>query len=317
MSDEPTVGDIGEFAVIARATRGRTQPATTLVGPGDDAAVVRAADGRVVATTDMLVEGRHFRLDWSAPEQVGRKAIAQNGADIAAMGARSTSFLVSLGCPADTPVSVTDGLTDGLWLEAVDLGAGIVGGDLVASDPLVISVSALGDLEGRSPVLLSGARDGDIVAVKGGLGASAAGFALFVEANRNFPNLLAAHCVPSPPYADGPRAAEHGATAMTDVSDGLLDDLGHIAAASGVLIDVRSEALPVDPEIAAAARVLGTDPIEWILTGGEDHALAATFPATTGAPTGWYRIGTVSAGDGVTVDGQRWHGAKGWQSFGQ
>lgn len=116
------------------ATRGGRGPlAGVPIGPGDDAAVVDAPDGRVVVTTDMLVEGRHFRLDWSTPHDVGRKAVAQNAADIEAMGARVTAFVVAFGAPADTPVSAAEALTAGMWLEAGAVGAGIVGGDLVAS----------------------------------------------------------------------------------------------------------------------------------------------------------------------------------------
>ena len=311
-----TVGEAGEFTVIDRATQGRVQPATTLVGPGDDAAVVATPDGRVVATTDMLLAGKHFRLDWSTPEQVGRKAIAQNGADIAAMGARPTAYLVALGCPPSTPLTVTDGLTEGLWAEAAAVGAGIVGGDLVESDQLVISVMALGDLQGRAPVLLSGARAGDVIAVCGRLGRSAAGLALLSAGRDGAPELLAAHRVPTPPYAQGPVAADAGATAMTDISDGLLADLGHIASASGVSIDVSSAALTGDAVLTTAAVTLGVDERAWLLTGGEDHALAASFPGAAAVPDGWVVIGTVGEGSGVTVDGIEWQGRTGWRSFG-
>ncbi len=310
-----TVSDIGEFAVIARATHGRSQPDSTLVGPGDDAAVVAAHDGRVVATTDMLVQGRHFRLDWSTPEQVGRKAIAQNGADIAAMGATPTGYLVALGCPPATPLTVTDGLTDGLWREAETVGAGIIGGDLVAADNIVISITALGDLAGRKPVLLSGSRAGDVVAVCGRLGWSAAGLELLAAGSGGYPELLQAHRVPVPPYAQGPAAADAGATAMTDVSDGLIADLTHIADASGVGIDLTAARLPIDAELRSAAADLGADVMAWVLTGGEDHALVATFPREAEIPEGWVEIGAVVDGTGVTVDGASWQGNAGWRSF--
>ena len=310
-----TVADVGEFAVIARATYGRGQPAATLLGPGDDAAVVATPDGRVVATTDMLVEGRHFTLDWSAPIDVGRKAIAQNGADIAAMGAYPTGYLVALACPATTRVAVIDGLVEGMWQEAATTEAGIVGGDLVAADAIVLSVTALGDLRGRPPVLRSGARSGDVVAVFGRLGHSAAGHALLRAGRQDFPGLIAAHRIPAPPYAQGPVAATAGATAMTDVSDGLLADLGHLASASGVHIDVHSRDLAADPALAAAATKLAADRRVWQLTGGEDHALVATFPADTVLPPRWRAIGTVGDGEGVTVDGQAWRGPRGWESF--
>ena len=114
----PTLQQLGEFAVIDRLVRGRRQPAAVVLGPGDDAAVVSAADGRAVVSTDMLVQDRHFRLDWSTPHDVGRKAIAQNAADIEAMGARATAFVVGFGAPGDTPAARVDALVDGMWDEA-------------------------------------------------------------------------------------------------------------------------------------------------------------------------------------------------------
>src|SRR3982074_2000091 len=123
-----TLAGVGEFAVIDRLVAGRDQPARVALGPGDDAAVVVTGDGRTVISTDMLVAGRHFRLDWSTPYDVGRKAIAQNAADVEAMGAGATAFVVALGAPAHTPASQLIQLADGLWDEARPLGAGIVGG---------------------------------------------------------------------------------------------------------------------------------------------------------------------------------------------
>ena len=128
-----TLGEIGEFGVIDRLTRGRSQSGDVALGPGDDAAVVLAADGRVLVSTDMLVEGRHFRLDWSTPHDVGRKAVAQNAADIEAMGGRVTAFVVGFGAPPETPTAQVSALADGMWDEAGRIGAVIVGGDLVSS----------------------------------------------------------------------------------------------------------------------------------------------------------------------------------------
>lgn len=310
--------------MIGRAVEGRRQPSTTLLGPGDDAAVVRMPDGRVAVSADMLVEHRHFRLDWSSPEQVGRKAVAQNGADIAAMGGRPTAFLVSLGCPPDTPLAVAAGISDGLGSAAEALGAGVVGGDLVQADQIVVSVTVLGDLEGRRPVLRSGARAGDVVAVAGTLGRSAAGLALLLAgadpSSTGATELIDAHRVPTPPYEQGVAAAVAGASAMTDISDGLVADLGHIADASGVGIRIDRSRVATDPVLFDAARDLARDPWEWILTGGEDHALAATFPPGTVLPDGWSVIGDVVSGadgcrGGVRVDGRPWTVSGGWQSF--
>ncbi|HTI75161.1 MAG TPA: thiamine-phosphate kinase [Mycobacterium sp.] len=316
VSDEAeTLAGAGEFAVIDRLITGRDQPATVALGPGDDAAVVIAGDGRTVVSTDMLVEGRHFRLDWSTPHDIGRKAIAQNAADIEAMGAQATAFVVAFGAPADTATSQALELADGMWHEARLFGAGIVGGDLVSAPQWVISVTVLGDLGGREPVRRDGARPGDTVAVAGQLGRSAAGYALWHSNIQQFDELRRRHLVPQPPYGQGRSAAEAGATAMTDVSDGLVADLGHLAAASDVGIDLASAALSVDRDaVADAAAAAGADPWAWVLGGGEDHALVATFPGPL--PVGWRPIGQVLDGPArVLVDGDTWHGNPGWQSF--
>ncbi|MBJ7336313.1 thiamine-phosphate kinase [Mycolicibacterium sp.] len=310
-----TLADLGEFTVIDRLLDGRLHSPTVLVGPGDDAAVVAAADGRMVVSTDMLVEGRHFRLDWSTPHDIGRKAIAQNAADIEAMGATPTAFVVAFGAPGATLGDDAVRLSDGMWDEARSLGASIVGGDLVAAPQWVISVTALGDLGGRAPVLLGGARPGDTVAVVGELGRSAAGYALWLREFHDFDELRRSHLVPAVPYGQGRVAADAGATAMTDVSDGLLADVGHLADASAVGVDLSREALTSDrASLTAAAAATGEDPWSWVLGGGEDHALVATFPGAV--PEGWRPIGRVVAGPArVLLDGDLPIGDTGWQSF--
>jgi thiamine-monophosphate kinase len=317
-----SVGEVGEFALIERvvarlSSAPSSAPSTSVVvGPGDDAAVVAVPDGRLVASTDVLVEGRHFRRDWSEPYDVGRKAAAQNLADIAAMGGVPTSLLVGLAIPAELPVDWVLGLADGLRDEGEAVGAVVVGGDIVCSDVLTVAVSAFGTLEGRQPVMRSGARPGDLVAVSGRLGWAAAGFAVLSRGFRSPRVLVEAHRRPAPPYDEGPRAAALGATAMIDVSDGLVQDLGHLAAASGVLVRIETSALHVPPEFEDTARALGADPLRWLLTGGEDHALAACFPPDVELPMAWRIIGRVDEGDGlVLVDGARYEGAGGWQSF--
>ncbi|WP_040693474.1 thiamine-phosphate kinase [Nocardia vinacea] len=356
--------ELGEFALIERINSGRVQAPGVLLGPGDDAALVAAPDGRFVVTTDMLIQDRHFRLDWSGPRDIGRKAIAQNAADVVAMGAVPTAFVVAFGCPADTSLELVDGLTDGMWAEARRAGGSIAGGDVVRSPQLVISVTAFGDLDGRAPITRAGARVGDTVAVVGRLGWSAAGLAVltagFDPADEFFAEALAAHRVPQPPYsavlavvadsaagvdnsgaspAEGVLGSEHvgvsdqnavefGAegvigssaevpaipTALTDISDGLLADLGHIAEASGVAIDIHLQTLR-DPALATIAQRLDADAAQWILTGGEDHAFVGTWPAHRELPPGWVPIGRVLAGHGVTVDGARHPGSGGWESF--
>ncbi|MPZ65110.1 MAG: thiamine-phosphate kinase [Pseudonocardiaceae bacterium] len=306
---------MGEFGLISRLTAGRSWPQSTLLGPGDDAAVVAAPDGRVVACVDILVEGVHFRLDWSNPHQVGRKAVAANLADVAAMGAVCTALVVGLGSPPDTPISTVDGLAAGMWEEAGRVGAGIVGGDVVSAERLLVSVTALGDLQGREPVTRAGAQPGDVLALRGRIGWSAAGMAVLGRGFRSPVAVVGAHRVPEPPYDGGPQAAVAGATSMIDTSDGLLADTGHIAAASKVGIDIRSAALAVPQRLVEVASALGADPRHWLLTGGEDHALIATFPADVALPDGWTAIGEVRQGSGVVVDGRPYDGPAGWAHF--
>jgi thiamine-monophosphate kinase len=304
---------VGEFGVIDRVVARSGSARATEVGPGDDAAVLRAPDGRVVATTDVLVEGRHFRRDWSSAEDVGHKAAAANLADVAAMGARATALLVGLACPPDTPTAWLEGVAAGMAAECAPLGAAVVGGDTSASAPgseaVVLSVTALGDLGGAAPVLRSGARPGDVLALAGRLGWSACGLAVLRRGFTSPAAAVGAHRRPRPPYAAGPAAAAAGATAMCDVSDGLLADLGHIATASGVRVDLDRAALvrtclePPGP-LQQVAAALGEDPMAWVLTGGEDHALVATFPADAALPEGWTAVGTVAAGAGVFVGGE-------------
>jgi thiamine-monophosphate kinase len=301
-----TVSELGEFGLIRRVTAGFAPAESTLVGPGDDAALVAAPDGRVVVSTDLLVENRHFRRDWSAAEDVGHKAAARAFADIAAMGARPTALLVGLAAPGELALEWADGLVAGLQEAAGALGAAIVGGDVTSADTVTLAVTALGDLEGRAPVLLSGARPGDVVAVTGRLGWAAAGHAVLSRGFRSPVQVVAAHRRPEPPYPEGPRAAELGATSMTDVSDGLVADLGHIADASGVRIALSSALFEVPTRLREVGAALNVDPLTWLLTGGDDYPLAATFPADTELPAEWITIGSVVEGDGVRVDGRRW-----------
>ncbi|HTJ68747.1 MAG TPA: thiamine-phosphate kinase [Actinospica sp.] len=303
-SGDYTLGQIGEFGLINRVARTVPQGRAVLIGPGDDAALVRAADGRVVASTDLLVEGRHFRRDWSTGYQVGRKAAAQNLADIAAMGGVGTALLVGFAAPADLPLSWAAELSAGLADECALVGASVAGGDTVSSDRLLIAVTALGDLGGRPPVTRAGARSGDIVAYAGELGWSACGLDLLLN-DADGPKLaFARHRSPEPPYEQGPAAARVGATAMLDISDGLLADLGHIAEESRVLIDLDAAGFPIDDQLRETARKRGVDVLDWILTGGEDHALAACFPPDAQLPPGWHVVGRVLEAEAEHSRGQ-------------
>ncbi len=268
--------------------------------------MVRAADGRVVASTDLLIEGRHFRRDWSTANDIGHKAAARNFADIVAMGAVPTALLVGLGAPPSLELSWADGLMAGLREECGEVGAAVVGGDVARADLVILGVTALGDLQGRDPVTLAGARPGDVVAFAGRLGYADAGYAVLSRGFRSPVQIVAAHRRPEVPYAEGPRAAEWGVTAMTDVSDGLIADLGHIAAASGVRINLRADLVPVPMKLKEVGAALNVDPQVWVFTGGDDYALVATYPAGTDLPDAWTPIGAVAEGEGVRVDGRRW-----------
>ena len=293
--------------------------ATSVVGIGDDAAVLPAPDGRTVASTDLLIEGRHFRRDWSSARDIGAKAAAQNLADIAAMGAAPTALLFGLAIPAATEVTWVLELTSGLLAECERGGAVIAGGDVTGADAVMLGITAIGTLAGHSPVTRGGARPGDIVALSGPVGRSAAGLAVLQaglepDSGADLAELVAAHRRPRPDYLAGPAAAAAGATAMIDVSDGLVADLGHVAAASGVRIDVRSQRLAT-ASLRSVARKLSADWRDWVLSGGEDHALAAAFPPDASLPPGWTVIGTVLEGNGVAVDARNWHGRGGWDHF--
>jgi len=310
-----SVAKAGEFGLIARITARLPAGPETLLGPGDDAAVVKAADGRVVASTDVLVEGRHFRRDWCTAQDVGHRAAAANLADIAAMGATPTALLVALCVPANLDARWAEELADGLGEEAATVGAAVVGGDMSGSPTLTIAVTALGDLQGRAPVVRTGARPGDVVAMAGRVGYAAAGYTVLSRGFRTPKVLVDAYRRPEVPYDAGPEAASLGATALIDVSDGLLADVGHVAKGSGVAVDLRREAFELPQQMRDAAYALGVDPYTWVLAGGEDHALVATFPPAVALPPRWRVVGEVREGSGVTADGKPFKGPAGWQHF--
>jgi thiamine-monophosphate kinase len=310
-----TLGSLGESAVLGRIFPRLPEAAAQILGPGDDAAVVAAPDGRFVVTTDMMIHGPDFRLAWSTARDLGWKAAASNLSDVAAMGAVPTALVVALAAPSETPIEFLEDFADGLrdGCEAMAPGCGVVGGDLSVSTTLTIAVTAFGDLEGRAPVRRSGARPGDIVAVSGVLGAAAEGLrVLFAEAvidgnpdataattaKLQHPQAIAAQLTPHPPIADGKAAAIAGATSMIDLSDGLALDARRVANASGVAFELHA-----------------LTPGE--LSGGEDHSLLATFPAGVELPGGFREIGRVVEGEGLHVDGRPvpesgWDPYEGW-----
>ena len=309
-----TLGDVGEFGLIAQLVAHFPQGEHVLVGPGDDAALLRVKQGHVVVSSDLMVEGRHFRRVWASGYDVGRRAAAQNLSDINAMGGRAHSLTISLAAPADLPVAWALDLAKGFAEECALVGASVVGGDITRAEEIVVAVTVLGAVA-QAPVLRNGAAAGDVLAIAGRQGWAAGGLAVLGRGFRSPRVLVEAYRHPEPPYDAGPAAAAGGATAMIDISDGLLAEAGHLASASGVAIDVRTAELEVPEPLHAVAAATGADPVSFVLGGGDDHALLATFPAGTPLPTGFRAIGTVAEGQGVTVDGAPYAGAAGWTHF--
>jgi thiamine-monophosphate kinase len=311
---DATLADIGEFGLIDELAARFASSEAVLVGPGDDAAQLALPDARVLVSTDLHVDSRHFRRDWATAEEIGHKVAAANLSDLNAMGGRATALTVGLAAPADLPVAWALGLADGIAAECALVGATVVGGDLTAADQVVVAVTVLGSVVGR-PVLRSGAQPGDVVALAGRQGWAAGGLAVLARGFRSPRKLVEAYKRPEPPYDAGAAAAAAGATAMIDVSDGLLADVGHVAASSGVAIDVASGAFELAEPLQAVGAALGADPLRFVLTGGDDHPLVATFPPGTDLPDGWLVIGSVTEGSGVTVDGASYEGPTGHTHF--
>jgi thiamine-monophosphate kinase len=318
LSRDATLAEVGEFPLIAAITERLSLAADVRVGPGDDAAVLAIKDA-VATSVDVLVEGVHFRRDWSEARDVGRKAVAVNVADLEAIGARATALLVGFSAPAELDVGWVLDFADGLSQEGQAAGVSVLGGDVTKARDITIAVTAMGSLDGREPVLRSGARSGDVVAVNGRLGWAAAGLAVLARGFRSPRVLVEAQRVPRVSYGAGAVAAEAGATSMIDISDGLLADLGHVAQASGVLINVHRNAFELAEPLQAVAAATGADPYTFLFTGGDDHALAATFSSVDSVPKGWLVIGRVELVDhdqiGVLVDGAVWEAPAGFDHF--
>ena len=300
MSNLETVAQVGENEALKRTIARLNLSEHALVGPGDDSAVISAPDGRFTVTTDTLIEGHDFRLDWSAAYDLGWKAVASNLADVAAMGAVPTALVVALTVPGSTLVTWLEQFADGLAAACLALapGCGVVGGDLAASDQVMISVAAHGSLEGREPVLRSGAQVGDIVAVAGTLGRAAAGLALLQSNNRDaisaYDDWVNVQRRPKPPIQAGPAAAIAGATSMLDLSDGLARDAARVAKASSVTIQIDPLQLQgFEAVLEESARAIEANPSDWVIGGGEDHSLLATFPAGATLPRAFKPIGVV------------------------
>lgn len=297
-----TVAELDEAELLERIIPLLPVGHRTVTGPGDDAAVLNVPSGQAVISTDVLVEGHHFRTDWSTPEDVGYRAAVQNLADIVAMGATPTGMVVGLVLPPATPVEWVEGVARGLAEATEPAGVGVIGGDLVAGEQLVIAITVHGETFAQ-PVLRSGAQVGDVVAVAGTLGKAAAGYALKsadydeTDAPAAIAELISRFRRPQPPLSAGVAAVAGSATAMMDISDGLLKDAGRLAKASGVTIDLDSSRFRDDTRGVEAARSVleldEADAFSWVLTGGEDHGLLATFPDIEELPEDFRAVGVV------------------------
>lgn len=311
-----TLTELGELATLARFLPHLSQPSGVLVGPGDDAAVL-AAGGDVVITVDTMFEGTDFRLDWSSFHDLGVKAVTTNLTDVAAMGAAPTGLVIALGVAGDTDVADLEAFAKAAdaTLREYAPDAGVVGGDLSVARQAVISVTAFGDMQGRKPVLRSGARAGDLIVVAGELGLAGTALTLLAAGERSVDDLwrehprpMQAHLAPTAPVHLGPVLADAGATSMLDVSDGLALDAGRVARASGVVMRFDRHALMrFDAEL------------EYVLHGGEDHALLATLPEAALTDdllaAGVRVIGRVAAGDAAVLLDDELVSERGWDPF--
>ena len=319
------LSELGESHIVSRVLTRNPEPAHVIVGPGDDAAVT-APEGRLVSTADMLVENEDFTRDWLDWRLLGRKAAAQNLADVCAMGAVPHGLLVSLAIPDDTDIADLEALYSGLFDEAERAGAAlectvpIIGGDLSSSKLIVIAITALGTVPEGSAILRSGAQPGDSLYLAGTVGRAAAGLDLLFAGLRRetagpeLRPLIETQLAPQPDYG---ALRVIGASAMIDVSDGLSLDLARVETASGVGIELDRALLAdlIDPLLPAAEFVLdaraanGTAAtaedlaLSWVLDGGEDHGFAASAPSRQSPGVGWRRIGRVRTGHDVSLDG--------------
>ncbi len=304
-----------EFALIAalRPMASDDEPGVPL-GVGDDAAVVEVDGVPVAITIDAMTEGVHFDLDISSFADVGWKALAANVSDLAAVGARTAAAVVALERPAMLSDDDAIDLHRGLRAAAERWGVRLLGGDIVSGPTLAVTVAALGPLATGAILRRSGAQPRDAVVVAGPLGEAAAGLALSragsLDVLHRHPGLLAAHRRPLALPEVGEALASAGARSCIDVSDGLGQDLGHIASASGVQVVLEAEQLPITPGVAEAAERLGLDPLDLVCGGGDDLALVATLDAADlpglaerldALPVAWHRVGEVETGDGVVL----------------
>lgn len=275
------VNDIGEFGLIDRIARLLPRSPNVLEGIGDDCAVVRLSDRTLLVSTDLSIEEIHFRRNYSEPEDIGWKAAASSLSDIAAMGGTPLFCLTSLACPPETEVAFIERVYQGMASAASRFGATIVGGDTSRTHgPITLDVTVAGEARGGRYLRRKGARIGDLLAATGHLGLSAAGLHA-IENARSAPTLVHIHNHPSPRIPEGQWLVESTAThAMIDISDGLIQDAGHLAEASQFGINLFPDRLPVYPPLARYCDEHSLDPQTFMLRGGEDYELLFAIGAS-------------------------------------
>ena len=268
------VNEIGEFGLIERLSALLPTAPAVLEGIGDDCAVLRVFDRILLVSCDLSVEEVHFRCGTMPAEAIGWRAAASGLSDIAAMGGAPTFCLVALACPGNWDVAHVEDLYRGLSDAVLQAGAVVVGGDTTrSSDRLTLDVTVIGDMVGERYLLRRGAQMGDKVAMTGRPGMSAGGLDAITN-KRAAPELVRAHEHPCPRIAEGQWLCTCPSVhAMIDVSDGVVQDAGHLSNAAGLGIDIDPEAVPIDPALSEYCGAYGLDPLSLALTGGEDYEL--------------------------------------------
>jgi thiamine-monophosphate kinase len=274
------------------------------VGIGDDGAVIAASDKKLVATVDMAVEEIHFKREWSTPLQIGAKLTTANLADVFAMGATPKYLLVAAAITEVNNSQIVTDLANGIRSVADKFKVSVIGGDLSKAEKMSISITALGELTGKA-ITRDGAKVGDLVYLSALPGLSAAGLAILTRGLNRPKYVVEAHLNPK---LVAPNNLIKVATAMCDISDGLVTDAGNIARASGVNIELSKELLQKSgdfKDFSELATELGEDVFDWILTGGEDHFFLATVSADKASDDLGLLVGNVEAGSGVVnLDGK-------------